>query len=206
MKLGKGAAYIWDPVQSINTPDEYTVEFILNYPASLDLIVSSSYGAFIFSPTAAQNNPEDWFTLGHEAGSGPYILESFQIGQECVITKFNDYWQGWDGKHFDKVVVKKIPEPATRRQLLEKGEIDITWELPYEDVVALKDNPNINIYTGPSFDNLMIHFNTLKKPLDNKLVRKALSYAFPYEDVINYAMGSYAVQSRGPITLWALGS
>ncbi|MEW6624788.1 MAG: ABC transporter substrate-binding protein [Bacillota bacterium] len=207
IKLGKGACYIWDPVKEINVKDDYTVEFKLKYAAPLDFIAASPYAAFIMSPTAVKSHPEGWLTQGNEAGSGPYKLESFVMGQQVVLTKFDDYWRGWDGKHFDKVVIKKIPETATRRQMLEKGELDITRELPYEDLEALKNNPNIVIEPGPSFENLIMLLNTDRKPLDNKLVRQALSYAFPYEDAIKYAAGNYARQSKGPVPfgLWGHG-
>lgn len=207
IKIGKGAAFIWDPVQSIETPDDYTVVFKLKYAAPMDLIVSSAYAAFIVSPTAAQNHPDDWFTQGNECGTGPYKLESQRMGEEVILTKFDDYWQGWQGKHFDKIYYKKVPEEASRRQMLEKGDADWTMELTSEDVEALKANPNIVVEANPSFENLLGFFNTQKEPLNNKLVRQALSYAFPYQDVVKYAMGGYAEQSRGPVPkgLWGHG-
>ncbi|MGI6425684.1 MAG: ABC transporter substrate-binding protein [Tepidanaerobacteraceae bacterium] len=207
MELGKGPAFIWDPVDEINVKDDYTVEFKLKYPAALDLIVASSSGAFIMSPTAVKSNPDDWLSKGNEAGTGPYMLESHQMGQEVVFTKFEDYWQGWKDNQIDKAIIKKIPETATRRQLIEKGEVSVTRELPYEDVDSLKDNPNVIVEEGPSFENLFLLFNTEKEPFSNKKVRQALSYAFPYDDVVEYAMGGYALQSKGaiPFGLWGHG-
>lgn len=199
MELGQGAAFIWDPVEEIVVRDEYTVDFKLTYPAPLDLIASSGYAAFIMSPQAIEANPEDWFSQGNEAGTGPYMLQSFKMGDEVVMTKFDDYWKGWEGDHFDKVVIKKVPETASRRQLVEKGEADVTMELPYEDIEALKGNPAVNVMDVPSFQNLLAFLNTEKAPLDDKLVRQALSYAFPYGDVVEYAMGGYATQGRGSI-------
>lgn len=197
-KINKGAAYIWDPVKEIRVKDDYTVEFQLSYAAPLDLIASCGYAAFIMSPGVAQK-PADWFAQGHDAGTGPYTVQSSKRGEEVVLTRFADYWQGWEGNHFDKVIIKKVPETASRRQLVEKGEADVTIELPYEDVEALKNNPRVEVLTVPAFQNLLFCLNTAKAPLNNKLVRQALSYAFPYEDVVRYAMGNYATQSRGPI-------
>jgi len=170
----------------------------------MDLIVSSAYGAFIVSPTAVQSHPEDWFTQGHECGTGPYLWESYQLGQEVVLTKFDGYWRGWEGKHFDKIVYKKVQENAVRRQMLETGEADWTMELASEDIEALKNNPNVVVQVNPSFENLLGFFNTEKEPLNNKLVRQALSYAFPYQDAITYGIGGYARQARGPVPygLW----
>lgn len=206
-KLGKGAAYIWDSIKEIKTPDKYTVEFNLTYPAPIDLIASSGYAAFIMSPAAVKANPDNWLSSGNEAGTGPYKLQSTKAGEEVVLTAFDQYWKGWEGKHFDKVVIKKVAETASRRQMVEKGEADVTIELPYEDVEALKSNQSVEIMEAPSFQNLLFFINTQKAPLDNKAMRQALSYAFPYDDVVKYAMGDYAKQAKGaiPFGLWGHG-
>jgi len=199
MKLGKGAAYIWSAVKKIEAVDASTVRFDLSYPAPIDLVASAGYAAFIMSPKAVSSHPDSWLSEGNAVGTGPYKLESFKMGQEVVLTKFEGYWRGWQGKHYDKVVFQKIPETASRRQMVEKGDASFTMELPYEDVNVLKGNAAVTVYEAPSFQNLMFFFNTAKKPLSDKLVRQALSYAFPYGDVVKYAMGDNAVQSRGAI-------
>ena len=57
---------------------------------------------------------------------------------------------------------------------------------------------------NPSYENLFFTINTQKGPLKDKLVRQAISYAFPYDDVINSVMGGYATQADGPVPagLW----
>ncbi|MBN2287200.1 MAG: ABC transporter substrate-binding protein [Tissierellales bacterium] len=198
LEIGQGASYIWDPVEEINVIDDYTVEFRLSYAAPLDQIASSPYAAFIMSP-AIKDYPSDWFEAGNEAGTGPYSLENNSMGDEVILTKFNDYWKGWDGEHFDKIIIKKIPETSSRRQMVEKGEADITLQLTPEDIEALKNNDSVKIYVEPSFTNLIAFFNTEKAPLNDINVRQALSYAFPYKDVVDYAAGGYASQSIGAI-------
>lgn len=199
IEMEKGASYIWSAVEKINVVNDYTVEFKLSYPAPLSLITSSPYAAFIMSPSAVQNNGDDWFEQANEAGTGPYKLESSSMGDEVILAKYDDYWNGWEGEHFDKAIVKKVSETSSRRQLIEKGEADITHNLPAEDVEALRNVQNVEVLSLPSFTNLFGFFNTQKAPLDNVKVRKALAYAFPYDDVVNYAAGGYAEQSRGAI-------
>ena len=53
MDLGEAAAYIWDAVESIETPDDRTLVFTLSYPAPLDLIASGTYSAYIYDTEAA---------------------------------------------------------------------------------------------------------------------------------------------------------
>jgi peptide/nickel transport system substrate-binding protein len=205
IKLGQGAAFIWAPVKTITVVDPYTVQFDLTYAAPMDLISASAYAAFIVSPTAVNAHPADWLTQGNEAGTGPYMLQSYKPGQQVVLTKFPQYWGGWDGAHYEKAVIQVVSEAATKRQLVTKGDVDITMELPPEDIEALKTDPNVNVVIAPSFQNLFLMMNTQVKPMDNKLVRQAMSYAFPYEDIIKYAMGGLATQGRGPVPLGMWG-
>lgn len=199
IEMGQGAAYIFESVESINVRDDYTLEIKLKYKTPLDLIVSAGFGAFIFSPTAVKNNGEDWFADGNEAGTGPYMLQINKMGSEVILKAYDEYWKGWEGEHFSKAVIKKIPESSSRRQLVAQGDIDITGKLPYEDVEALKDNDTTKILTNDCLENVMIHYNTENELLSNPKLREALSYAFPYDDVIQYALGGYGKQSIGAI-------
>ena len=51
----------------------------LAYAAPVDLIVSSTYGAWIVAPSAleAAAKDEKYFESGVEAGTGPYTLDSY---------------------------------------------------------------------------------------------------------------------------------
>ena len=204
IERGQGASCIWDPVEEVNVKDKYTVEFKLKYPAALDMIVSAGYTAHMFCPKCTEEKGHDWFVQGNACGTGPYMLEYWERGNEVVLAKFDDYWGGWSDNKYDKAIVKMIPESGTRRQMLEAGEAGIVDTLPFEDLQALEDNPGIEIVKTPSFQNMICLINTEKPPLDNKLVRQAISYAVPYDDIVNYVMSGYAEQSRGPIpkALW----
>ncbi len=197
-KIGQGAAFIWDPVKEIKIVDEYTVDFVLSHPAPMDVIASCPYASFMMSPSL-EDEPENWLEEGNANGTGPYKLQDKTMGDEVILTQNEDYWKGWDGEHFEKVIIKKVSETSSRRQMIESGEADITIELPSEDIEALKSNENVVVDVVPSFTNLIGFFNTQKAPLNDVKVRQALSYAFPYEDVVNYAMGGYASQSYGPV-------
>lgn len=205
-EIAKGASFIWDVVDSVNVVDDYTVEFRLNNPAPLNLVVASPYGAFMISP-ATKDQTTEWFEEGNEAGTGPYTLESYAMGDEVILSKFDGYWKGWEGKHFDKAIIKGVSETSSRRQLIEKGEADITINLPPEDMKALENQDGVTVRTETSFINMMALLNTQKPPLDNPKIREALAYAFPYKDAVDYAIGGFATQARGviPAGLWGHG-
>jgi len=206
-ELGVGAAYIWDPVESIDVVDDYTVKFNLSYAAPLDLVASSGYAAWMYSPTAYEAHDSDWFNQGNCAGTGPYSIESYERGSRLVMTRNEDYWGGWKAGQFEKIVFEISQDPVVLQQKIESGEADFTYEVPPDNIPALETNPNVVVYTNPSFQNLVGLLNTKKPPLDNVKVRQALEYSFPYAQFIQGVMGERATQARGvvPAGMWGHG-
>ncbi|MEM3484639.1 MAG: ABC transporter substrate-binding protein [Candidatus Methanomethyliaceae archaeon] len=201
MARGKGMSYIWEPIDHIEVVDDLTVRFYLKYPAPLDIISSSLAGAYIFDPAFSDH---DWFEAGNDSGTGPYRFIAHRGLDEAVIERFDDYWRGWTGREFDRVIFKYVPEDVTRKMLLETGQADYTNRLAPELLQAVSTNPALEIVVGPTWEGSQYYLNTLKPPLDNVLVRKALAYALPYEDIVEGAYFGYARGATGyvPYTLW----
>ena len=196
-----GASFIWFPLDTIEVVDDLTVKFTLLYSAPLDLIASSLYGAWIISPKALTAAAVDtnYFETGVEAGTGPYMLESYTPDSEIVFTMNPDYWGGWQPGQFDKVAVEIVGEPVTQQQMLEGGQVDLATRLPVDNYAAFKTNTNYNYYEEQTYFDYVGFFNTLRPPLDNPTVRQALSYAIPYEDIITVGASGLGTQSRGPV-------
>jgi len=202
--LGTGASWIWWMVDSIEAVDELTVEFTLSTPYPLDRVVASTYAAWIMSPTAAAMEDSEWFEAGNEAGTGPWMLESYTPDEEVVLTRFEDYWGGWDDKQFDKVVISIVPEQVVQAQMLEGGEADLALSLPVEAYADFQASPDFVVYEDDTLFNYVGLLNTQKEPLNNKLVRQAIAYAIPYDDVVAVGAGGLGQQARGPVPhgLW----
>lgn len=196
-----GASFIWWMLDSIEAVDDLTVRINLSTSAPVDLIASSLYGAWIVSPKALEAAAADpqYFEAGIEAGTGPYMLESYTPDQEVVFTRFEEYWGGWEEGQFDKVVVSIVPEAAVQQMMLEGGEADLVTRIPNENLEAFRNNPDYTVLIEPSFFNYVGFFNTLRPPLDNPMVRQALSYAIPYDDIIKIGADGLGTQSRGPV-------
>lgn len=202
MTRGMGAAFIWDAVERIEAPDAETVVFHLSYASPIDVISASGYGAFIFDVDYAESKGgEEWFKQGNDAGTGPYTMEAWKKGEDLIITKYADYWKGWDGKHLDKVSYKTVAAPSTRQQMMSAGEADYTNNLPFDMLKSYDGNPTLEVKTQDSFQNLVALINTEK--LSPK-VREALALTFPYESAVKDVAQGYATASRGivPSKMW----
>lgn len=204
LRMGKGAAFILDPIKSIEAVDDNTVRFVLKNPAPFDRIAASAYAAWIISPKGAGKDRE-WFDAGNEAGSGPYMLESYKPDEEIVFKKFDGYWRGWKGPHFDRVVVKIVKEATVAEQMLDAGAADLANRVPIESSRHFNDKKCCERIVGPSFMNYALHLNTQVPPFDNKKVRQAVSYTVPYKDMIDVGLGGLGRQAVGPVPYGQFG-
>ena len=199
MKLGQGAAFIWDAVKSIEAPDDQTVVFNLKYATPLDLVASAGYGAYVFSPQCVKGKKSAWFNAGNDCGSGPYQIKNYEPGERVVLEAFEDYWGGWDEGQFQDVVLQVVEDPALRQQMIEAGDADFTYDIPIDNLPRLEENADVRVVSNPAYQNLLAFFNTRKEPLDDPSVRRGLALTFPYREYIKNVMQGFAQPANGVI-------
>ena len=202
-KLNLGAAYIWAPVKEVVVVDEYTVKFVLSNPTALDRIAGASSGSWIFSPATADKD-QAWWDEGNEAGTGPWMLESYKPNEELVFVRNPKWWGEWKDNQFQKIVIKIVAEAGTQRQMIEAGEVDYIGLVARDQVDAIAAGGSVDIVKAQTWNSYLMFFNTQKKPLDNVKVRQALSYAIPSEDLITVGANGLGTQADGPVPvgLW----
>jgi peptide/nickel transport system substrate-binding protein len=79
-----------------------------------------------------------------------------------------------------------VPQAGNRRALLERGDADISYELPNKDFQELKAAGKLNIVSLPFSNGIQyIGMNVTKPPFDNPKVRQAMAYAIPYQKIMD---------------------
>ena len=196
-----GASFIWAALSSVTTPDSSTVVIKMKSPTRVDLIASSEDGAWIVCPAALKAVAADpnYFESGKDCGTGPYMLKSYTAGKEVVLSHYSNYWGGWTGNRFSNVVIEITPEAIVQQQMLTSGQIDLALSVPLENVKKLAAGGKYSLLVRQTSRNYVGFFNTTRPPLDNALVRRALSYATPYKDIISVGSFGYGSQARGPV-------
>lgn len=213
-KMGRGpyndiVRFIADPDKDIVAVDPTTVKFTLRDPGLYTIFLAdmaSEYGPFVVSPTAVQQHKtasdpwaHNWF-VNHMVGTGPYKAVTVNPQQQIVLERFPDYYRGWSGAHFDRIVFRVVEDNSTRRSLIEGGSVDaLTNSLTPEDVTSLRKNPNVQVITYPSTNVNWTWFNCGDR-LSDPVVRQGLSYAFPYQQVRQGVYGGLVTRTGGPIT------
>jgi len=177
--------------------DPLTFEVTLPKPDKLALPNLATVYPIIFNSKVAKANAtaEDPWAIAwlkeHTAGSGAYIIESFKPGEQ-VIMKRNEAWnRGTPEKaaFFKRVIIQSIPEPATRANLVERGDADITVDLQANDVQSLESKGKLTVISTPQYNSVtFISMNNTIPPFDNINVRRAIAYALPYDDMFKAAL------------------
>jgi ABC-type transport system substrate-binding protein len=158
--LPSGQGYVWemtDPERQVSVEDTQTVRFAFPQPRPyFDLEVAGQFGFWVAGAAAAAHHSLGPADLGHQLlgrhplGTGPFILESNDPGQEAVFRRNPHYPGAPQRGQFSRVIIKTIPVKGTRRQLLESGAADIIWSGTPEDTVALSADPRFSVTNSAS--------------------------------------------------------
>ncbi|MDO8875825.1 MAG: ABC transporter substrate-binding protein [Pseudolabrys sp.] len=125
------------------------------------------------------------YTKQNTAGSGAYKVTAWTPGTEVVMER-NDAWVGGKLPEVKKIIWRIVPSAGNRRALLERGDADISYDLPNKDFVELKSAGKLNIVSTPYSNGIQyIGMNVKNPPFDNLKVRQAVAYALPYQKIMD---------------------
>jgi peptide/nickel transport system substrate-binding protein len=183
----------------LERPDQFAVaddgSFVitLDRPSKLTLPDLAVPVPFIINAELAKANAtaDDPWAMAYlhttPAGSGAYKVARWDQGQQLVYER-NDAWVGGELPAFERVIVREVPSPATRRALIERGDVQMSFDIPNKDASELAAVDGVDVYSTP-IENC-IHClcpNYAFEPFQDPDVRKALAYAIPYEAIFQTA-------------------
>ena len=199
------------PFIAIDSSDAFTVVDALtftvtpNQPTALfnRFMTFQVFGPIQESLVNAQATDEDpfafdYFTTNANA-SGPYSLTNWdQAGGEVIL----DPNPGWPGQVANGgIIVRNVPDAEQRALLLQNADLDVAAGLPPRLLSELANDPNINVFTAPSTRINYIGLNAAAEPnLANRQVRQAISFAIPYQALIDNVMFGFASPAGTLIT------
>lgn len=185
-----GAGSLTKPEQFVVVDDNTVrVDFLrkdrLTIP-DLAVIVPAIYNSGLVKKHASEKDP--WgleYTKLNTAGSGAYKVVGWTAGSEVILER-NDKWAGGPLPKIKRVIWRMVPSAGNRRALLERGDADISYELPNKDFVELKGAGKLNIVSTPFSNGIQyLGMNVKNPPFDNIKVRQAVAYALPYQKIMD---------------------
>ncbi len=177
---GAAAKLLKEKVAAVEVVDPQRVRFRLRepWPDFMTFYGTSATGAGWVVPKKYVETVGDEGFKKAPVGAGPYRFASFKPGVELVLEAFEGYWR--KVPTVKQIVLRSIPEEATRAAALKKGEVDITYLLTGPIAEEIKRTPGLRL-PGPLLDGVFwLDFPDQwdpKSPWHDKRVRQAASFA-----------------------------
>jgi hypothetical protein len=113
---------LWNPIAGAEAVDDLTVAITTHEPYSALLNTLAHGSGAIVSPAATERYGDDEIAT-NPVGTGPFILASFNPGQEVVLEAFPT--SGARRRGTQELVFRYVPEASTRISALRTGQVDV---------------------------------------------------------------------------------
>ena len=190
-----------DTTLTITTDRNYAPSFFYN-------ILTSVVASIVDKDEAMANETDgdmgyEWMKT-HTAGSGPYMLRGWKPSDSLILEKPDDWWGGEVA--MARVFVRHVPELATQRLLLERGDIDIARRLTPSDVEAVESNPDLKILEQLRGRIFYLALNQKVEELADPKVIEAIRYLIDYDGIVDNVMRGLAVKHQAFLPVGLLGA
>ena len=168
---------------SVDTPDRYTLVLKSDQsrPAAFDFFefLNVLDPVTMQAPDAAQ----------HAVGTGPFKFDEWAQGSHVQLSKNANYWRS-GRPYLDGMTAPIITDQQARLAQFESGSLDVVPNPAASDLIRLQADAAYQVLVHPaSAQFFVVGANVLMSPMDNKLVRQALSYAIDRQRFTDTVLG-----------------
>ena len=185
----------YEDVEEITVADTHTISFRLAAPnvAFLDYMTMAVLPEHLLAGEDMQTS--DFFRA--PVGTGPYKLESWDMGQAIVLTKNESYFRG--APHIDRVIFKIVNDDSAKTLQMESGELDLAL-LPPKAAQSFIDREGYVCYDMQTSDYRGILFN-FNNPYwqENRDIIPAICYAIDRQSIIDAVLLGQGMPAYGPL-------
>jgi peptide/nickel transport system substrate-binding protein len=190
-------------IKSIEAPDPQTLVVKLRHRDHDILQAFAQSPASIVDPSVVEanggvkaNSPNQWMQ-SHAAGAGPFLLKDYEPNQNATLVRNPDYVG--DPPASSSIQVNFVNSDATLLLQAKTGDADVTLNLSKQSVHSLEGASNVRVIPNDDGRSEFIGFRNSKAPFDNQTFRTALSYAVPYQQILDKVAFGYGKLYYGPL-------
>jgi peptide/nickel transport system substrate-binding protein len=187
------AGSLTKPEQFVAVDDDtFRIDFA--HPDKLTMPDLAVPVAVVINSGLAKKNATDadpWameWMKNNAAGGGAYKIDKWTPGQELIYLR-NEDWKSGPPPKIQRVIWRMVPSAGTRRAIIERGDADISVDLPPKDVAELAEKKTLTVIGTPVENALQyMGMNVKIAPFDKVKVRQAIAYAIPYQKIMEAAV------------------
>ncbi|MCC7320900.1 MAG: ABC transporter substrate-binding protein [Rubellimicrobium sp.] len=189
LRINQGPANLFDGVVAagnVVANDDGTVTFNLSKTFAPFMATVPSLmivNADVVAEHAGDDDAQDW--LGQNvAGSGAYLLQSWDRGAQMTVVRDPNYYGGFNEHPIDEVRWIITNDEATVRAMAASGELTMTSQYQSPDTyAALVDMGRFRVESRPTTTAFYLKLNSQVAPTDDVHIRRAIAYATDYETI-----------------------
>jgi peptide/nickel transport system substrate-binding protein len=210
----KGITSFYNTLSTIKRPqdvkviDKHTVRIELaERGPDLLLTMSTFWRAMVDSKLARSHatSSDPWATRWlkhHEAGFGPFKLEDLSPGNHVIWVAHKEH--PFPPK-LDQIMFRELPESSKRLAALMSGEAQVAQFLLPTEMQQVKKSNTLRLWNFQGYVIAQCPMNPSYPPLNDVRVRQALSYATPYQQIVDKVYKGFAGPAAGPLSDHAAG-
>ncbi len=193
---------IWQGIQ-IEKIDEFTIQFKLNnvYVNFLHNLTISIMPRHLWAGISASNFPLAQYNL-KPIGSGPYKFKEFNKNEDGNIESmkfvYNENYYLTEGPFIKKLNIFFYRNQDSLIKAYQKRQIDGLSFLSPQNELEVRNSINIHNINLPIYYSVFFN-QTKSKPLADRNVRLALSYATNKEEIIEKVLNGKGEQVNSPL-------
>jgi peptide/nickel transport system substrate-binding protein len=171
-------------IRAVDIIDPTSIRVVLKQRSG-GLLQSLALGsAVMVSPRSAASNAV------RPVGTGPFKFSRWRRGDSITLVRNPDY-RGTVAE-LDEATFKFISDPTAAYAALMAGDVDAFSNYPApESFAQFAADPRFEVFTGTTEMETVLALNERVPPLNNLLVRRAISYALDRPAIIDGAMFGY---------------
>ncbi len=132
-------------------------------------------------------------------GTGPYKLESWDVGQAIVMVKNEEYFDG--AANIDTVIFRIVTDDSAKALQLMSGELNLAQVTP-KDALAFANSDNLTIYDMKTADYRGILYNFWNEYWqENGDIIPAINYAIDSQAMVDAVLLGEGFTAYSPIQL-----
>lgn len=206
-------------ITAVNIVDPQHVDILLADPDRpiLDVLAAPTFAIYerkvleahggLATPDAATKDTATRWLDQHSCGTGAYSLVGWQRNIMIQLVRNPHSWHGEAA--FERVVIRHFADSAAQLLAIQRGDIDVAFNLIPEQIATLKSSPKLRVERLKSLDFVYLALTAsaeLNKALGVQAARQAVGYAIDYDGIRDKLLGGAALRPASFLPIGVLGS
>ena len=178
--------------------DDQTLQVTLNAPTPYFLQLMDHYSTFAVHPETVLTHGKmtdrftPWTRVGSIVSNGPFTLEEWSLNRRIIIKKSEHYWDR-ENVSLNGVYFYPTENVVSEERMFRAEQLHYTQVVPLDKIPDYRSQDKSPYIQAPYLGTYYYLINTDRPPVDDVLVRRALSYALDRDTLTRTVLQNTAI-------------